>query len=298
MYSTSMLNFENCSTRTATPSALDVPSAVTRLKRERLTARVAVDHEFTSHIQRTTDKGEGTRSFHRRRRHPARTASSADAGVPSRSHQTQPATERNRSHRPSLDKRGSAARIYGAVMSNAAIQEAKSRIVEVIGERLELRQKGRIYYALCPFHADRHPSLNVNPAKLAWFCNVCNLGGDVFSFLMKFHGTDFKGALAILGLNENLSREEKHRLLKQKSVLTRISRDEAAHLDLHNRKYDALCALSRDYHSGRLKENNPLATYGLDAEAYFKREFEIWEKERELIKEVFSDRKKEVRGAL
>ncbi len=72
---------------------------------------------------------------------------------------------------------------------------AATDIVDVIGRRLELRRQGRNYVALCPWHADRRPSLQVNPERQIWKCWVCDIGGDVFNFVMKDEGLTFPEAL-------------------------------------------------------------------------------------------------------
>ncbi len=68
-------------------------------------------------------------------------------------------------------------------------------IVDLIGSRLELRRQGRNYVALCPWHADSRPSLQINAEKQIWKCWVCDIGGDAFSFLMRDEGLTFPEAL-------------------------------------------------------------------------------------------------------
>jgi DNA primase len=71
-------------------------------------------------------------------------------------------------------------------------------IVDLIGKHLELRRAGRAYVGRCPWHDDRRPSLQVNPDRQTWKCWVCDIGGDVFSFVMKREGCDFREALQML----------------------------------------------------------------------------------------------------
>lgn len=68
-------------------------------------------------------------------------------------------------------------------------------IVDLIGGKLELRRQGRNYVALCPWHADSRPSLQINTEKQIWKCWVCDIGGDVFNFLMQDEGLTFPEAL-------------------------------------------------------------------------------------------------------
>lgn len=71
-------------------------------------------------------------------------------------------------------------------------------IVELVGSYMELRRQGAIYVGLCPWHDDKRPSMQVNPARQSWKCWVCNIGGDIFSFVMQKENVDFRGALEIL----------------------------------------------------------------------------------------------------
>ncbi|MFM8250342.1 MAG: DNA primase [Planctomycetota bacterium] len=71
-------------------------------------------------------------------------------------------------------------------------------IADLVGSYLELRRQGRNYVARCPWHDDRKPSLQVNPERQSWKCWVCNIGGDVFSFVMRREGVEFPEALRML----------------------------------------------------------------------------------------------------
>ncbi|MBX3367736.1 MAG: DNA primase [Phycisphaeraceae bacterium] len=73
-----------------------------------------------------------------------------------------------------------------------------SDIVRIIGEHLQLKPKGREYVGLCPFHDDHKPSMNVVPQKQIFHCFSCGAGGDVFTFVQKFHKMDFRESLEYL----------------------------------------------------------------------------------------------------
>ena len=73
-------------------------------------------------------------------------------------------------------------------------------IVEIIGERIDLRRSGKEFVGLCPFHDDRHPSLNVNEEKQVFLCRACQAKGDVFNFLMLADGLTFTEAKHALGI--------------------------------------------------------------------------------------------------
>ena len=71
-------------------------------------------------------------------------------------------------------------------------------IVDLAGQYLQLRREGRIYKALCPWHDDSRPSLQINPDRQSFKCWVCNIGGDIFSFMMKIENVEFREALGML----------------------------------------------------------------------------------------------------
>ncbi len=75
---------------------------------------------------------------------------------------------------------------------------AATDIVELLSTFMELRRQGRNFVGLCPFHRDRRPSLQVNPERQTWKCWVCDVGGDVFNFIMQREGVNFPEAVRVL----------------------------------------------------------------------------------------------------
>ncbi len=74
------------------------------------------------------------------------------------------------------------------------VQQA-SDLVQLVGEQLALRPKGKEFVALCPFHDDKKPSMHVSQQKQIFKCFACGTGGDVFSWMMKYHKMTFPEAL-------------------------------------------------------------------------------------------------------
>ena len=87
------------------------------------------------------------------------------------------------------------------------VQQA-TNIVDLIGEQLLLKHKGREFVGLCPFHEDRNPSMYVSPAKQIFHCFVCGAGGDSFGWMMKFHKMTFPEALKFLAERAGIKVEE------------------------------------------------------------------------------------------
>jgi DNA primase len=76
--------------------------------------------------------------------------------------------------------------------------KAKIDIVELATEAgVKLRHAGRNYTGFCPFHDNKHtPAFVIWPETGTWRCfGQCNEGGDIFKFVMKREGLDFKDAL-------------------------------------------------------------------------------------------------------
>jgi DNA primase len=74
----------------------------------------------------------------------------------------------------------------------------RSDIVEIIGDHVPLKQSGRNFKALCPFHPEKAPSFMVSPEKQIYHCFGCGAGGNVFSFLMQAEGMTFPEAVKAL----------------------------------------------------------------------------------------------------
>ena len=106
------------------------------------------------------------------------------------------------------------------------IQHA-ANIVEVIGEYVHLKQSGKNFTGLCPFHAEKTPSFSVSEDKQLFYCFGCGVGGNVFTFLMNHNHISFPEAVALLGKRygvavsyDNISPEEKQKIDLREQVLT------------------------------------------------------------------------------
>ena len=86
-------------------------------------------------------------------------------------------------------------------------------IVEVISSYLPLVQKGKNYFAVCPFHDDHTPSMSISPEKQIFRCFVCGTSGNVITFIEDYLKVSFTEAIKILGnnigLNININEEKK-----------------------------------------------------------------------------------------
>ncbi|MEQ8199980.1 MAG: DNA primase [Syntrophomonadaceae bacterium] len=104
------------------------------------------------------------------------------------------------------------------------IQQIQSQldIVELISESVQLSRKGNNYWGLCPFHGEKTPSFSVSRDKQMFYCFGCHTGGNIFTFLMKRDGLEFREALEMLAAKAgvDISRpRDRSRVDHQKSII-------------------------------------------------------------------------------
>lgn len=86
----------------------------------------------------------------------------------------------------------------------------RTDLVEVVGERIQLKKSGRNYTACCPFHQEKTPSFSVSPDKQFFYCFGCGAGGNALGFVMDHDHLDFPAAVETLARRAGLEvpREE------------------------------------------------------------------------------------------
>lgn len=151
----------------------------------------------------------------------------------------------------------------------SVIDEIKDRIdaVELISNYVQLKRTGRNLKGLCPFHAENTPSFVVFPETGTWHCfGACSEGGDIFAFVMKREGWDFRTCLEELArhagveLRPRTQREEAedHERASLREIIT------AAATYYHNLLRNAPQAqLARDYVARRGFEDQTVETFQL-----------------------------------
>ncbi|MCP4684198.1 MAG: DNA primase [bacterium] len=87
------------------------------------------------------------------------------------------------------------------------IREATD-IVQIVGEYLRLKKRGRDMWAPCPFHSEKTPSFKVSPEKQFYHCFGCGKGGNVITFLMEHEKMSFVEAVRHLAVKAGITIRE------------------------------------------------------------------------------------------
>ena len=111
------------------------------------------------------------------------------------------------------------------------IEAVKERadIVDVVGEHVVLKKKGREFVGICPFHDDKSPSMTVSPAKQFYYCFSCGAGGNAIKFLMELQRGSFTDVVLELARKyqlpvETLDGPQQERLRQQLSRRDQLHR--------------------------------------------------------------------------
>lgn len=107
-------------------------------------------------------------------------------------------------------------------------------IVDVISEYVALNKKGKSYVGLCPFHKEKTPSFSVSQDKQIFHCFGCGEGGNVITFMMKYHNIDFIEAVRRLADRANIIIPENNggfdkEKMDLKKKLFKVTREAAAY---------------------------------------------------------------------
>ena len=80
------------------------------------------------------------------------------------------------------------------------LQELKRKndLVSIASNYLRLEQKGRRFWACCPFHNEKTPSFSINAEDGIYYCFGCKESGDVIKFVEKMENIEFYDAVKFL----------------------------------------------------------------------------------------------------
>jgi DNA primase len=88
----------------------------------------------------------------------------------------------------------------GGLIPDSIIEEIRARVdvVAVVGRHVELKRSGRTWKGNCVFHGEKTPSFHVYPEDKSFHCFGCGAHGDVFTFLQRLEGKEFREVVRAL----------------------------------------------------------------------------------------------------
>ena len=153
-----------------------------------------------------------------------------------------------------------------AIMSVTDDIKSRLDLVDIVSETVALRRSGRSYTGFCPFHSNtRTPAFVVFPETQTWRCfGECATGGDLFDYVMKREGYDFKEALKVLAQRAGVELEApdpqaKKRRKAQDNVVDLLTM--AAEYFHQLFLYAPQAKFAREYIEARQLNEETIATY-------------------------------------
>ena len=141
--------------------------------------------------------------------------------------------------------------------------KAASDIVAVVGSYLTIKPVGPVFKALCPFHNDSRPSLDIDPKRQRYKCWACDAHGDAFSFVQHMEKVNFTEARAILAqragikFDETQSPQDHHKTRLLEAMRWAQAHYQRALLD------DPIGEAARKYLGGRKLAGKTVRDFGL-----------------------------------
>jgi len=160
------------------------------------------------------------------------------------------------------------------VYDHAAINRVQQAndIVDVIGEHVSLKRKGREMIGLCPFHEDHRPSMNVSTTKQIFKCFACGAGGDVLKFIQMREGLTFSQAVERLAERAGIQLKPVRRAAPRTDGQPEIDPNRLAKLNAWAMKFFQQCLsdpekgkVARDYLAQRRISRDSISKWRLGA---------------------------------
>ncbi|HDZ4968253.1 TPA: DNA primase [Campylobacter jejuni] len=100
-------------------------------------------------------------------------------------------------------------------------------IIDIIENYIEVKKQGSSFVCICPFHADKNPSMHINPTKGFYHCFACKAGGDAFKFVMDYEKLSFADAVEKVASLSNFTlsytKEKQENKKELKSILPSLN---------------------------------------------------------------------------
>jgi len=144
---------------------------------------------------------------------------------------------------------------------------ARLNIVDVVGDYVQLKPKGRRYWGLCPFHNEKTASFSVDGEEQMYYCFGCHKGGTVINFVMEMERMEFLDAVKLLAerarldLPDSADSPEVDRTLKERVYAANL----AAARYFHDVLWTSAGAQVLDYLHRRALDDGDIRRFGLGA---------------------------------
>jgi DNA primase len=143
---------------------------------------------------------------------------------------------------------------------------ARTDFVDIIGSRVTLKNTGKNYSGLCPFHKEKSPSFSVSPDKQFYYCFGCGAGGNAISFMTDYENLPFPQAVEDLAKSAGIEipkdnqhqRKNEHLYQAQFKVLDLAAAFFQAQLNKHPTKATAV-----NYLKGRGLDSETLQQFNI-----------------------------------
>lgn len=110
-------------------------------------------------------------------------------------------------------------------------------VVDVVSHYVKLKPAGKNYVGLSPFTNEKTPSFYVSPDRGLYYCFSTSQGGDIFTFVEKMEGIDFRGALKILAEKAGVSlKQEDKQQWEERDILLAIVNEATAFFEMQLQK--------------------------------------------------------------
>jgi DNA primase len=137
-------------------------------------------------------------------------------------------------------------------------------IIDIVSDYVALKQTGKNFLGLCPFHQEKTPSFTVNEEKQIYKCFGCGDGGTVFNFLMKQESLTFPEAINVLAEKANIRIDvfDKKKEYQGTNILFKVNEQATRFfVDMLLKRSEG--KLPRDYVSSRSISDNSIRKFRL-----------------------------------
>lgn len=125
----------------------------------------------------------------------------------------------------------------GILDDDVARVRESTDLVGIASEHLALKRVGQRFVGLCPFHAEKSPSFNINPQLGLFHCFGCGKSGDAITFVREVEHLDFVGAVERLAARANITlRYDDASHTRDRQRRTRLSEAVGAAIDFYHRR--------------------------------------------------------------